>query len=128
MQDRSWEIRTDHQHKTQEKAAEEQRKDVETIIREMRQREIQSRMFARIGNTLKSINYAQITRLGLPKHIRSESTEQIWNYIQSASDEKLKRIEWEYTEDRDEIERRLLEWNILHFNQAYASPLATKYW
>ena len=34
----------------------------------------------------------------------------------------------EYTENRQEIERRLLEWNILHFNQAHASPLATKHW
>ena len=30
--------------------------------------------------------------------------------------------------DRKEIERRLLEWNIFHFNQAHASPLATKHW
>ena len=93
MQDRSWEIRTDHQTKIRERAAEEQRKDVETIVKEMKQREIQSRMFVRIGNTLKTVNYAQITRLGLPKHIRSESTEQIWNYIQSTPDAELKSIE-----------------------------------
>ena len=83
MHDRSWEIRNDHQTTIRNKAAEEQRKEVEVIIKEMKQREIQSRMFARIGNTLKTTNFAQITRLGLPKHLCTDSTENIWNYIQS---------------------------------------------
>ena len=128
MQTRSWEIRDGHNARIREKAAQEQRKDVETIIKEMRQREKQARMFERIGYTLKSLNYSQITRLGLPKHICNSTTDEIWNYIQSTSDDELKRIEWEYTEDKGEIERRLLEWNILHFNQAHSSPLATKHW
>ena len=42
MQDRSWEIRNDHNAKIRNKAAEEHRKDVEIIIKEMKQRELQS--------------------------------------------------------------------------------------
>ena len=94
----------------------------------MRHREIQKRTFERIGYILRNTTYAQLTRLGLPKHLFHESTEVIWNYIQTSTDEELKSIEWEYTEDLQEIERRLLEWNIHHFNQAHTSPLATKYW
>ena len=56
------------------------------------------------------------------------STEDIWEYIQFTPDDVFKSIEWDYTEDRDEIERRLLEWNIHHFNQASSSPLAAQYW
>lgn len=33
-----------------------------------------------------------------------------------------------YIEDQHIIERRLVEWNILHFNQASETPLATEHW
>ena len=49
-------------------------------------------------------------------------------YIQKSTDDELKSIEWEYTEDLQEIERRLLEWNIHHVNQAHTFPLATPHW
>lgn len=109
MQTRSWEIRDGHNKKIREKAAQKQRKDVEIAVKEMKHRELQSRMFARIGYTLKSMNYTQITRLGLPQHICTENTSTIWEYIQSTDDSELKRIEWSYIEDTHEIERRLLE-------------------
>ena len=128
MQENSWDIRDAGNYKIQAKMAEEKRKDVETIIRDMREREKQSRLFQRIGNALKTTNYAQITRLGLPKNLRSEDTEAIWNFIQSTPAAELKKMEWEYIEDNIEIERRLLEWNILHFNQAHNTPLATPEW
>lgn len=88
----------------------------------------QKRTFERIGHSLKTSNFAQVTRLGLPKHLFTATTEEIWNYIQTTPDDTLKTIEWDYTEDPAEIDRRLLEWNIHHFNQAHSSPLATAYW
>ena len=94
----------------------------------MKFREIQKRTFERIEHTLTSTNFAQISRLALPKHLFHETTDKIWDYIQSTPDDILKSIDWEYTEDAAEIERRLLEWNIHHFNQAHPSPLASKYW
>lgn len=66
--------------------------------------------------------------MGLPKNLRSEDTEAIWNFIQSTPAAELKKMEWEYIEDNIEIERRLLEWNILYFNQAHNTPLATPEW
>lgn len=40
----------------------------------------------------------------------------------------MKKVQWSYTEDPLEIERRLVEWNILHFNQASETPLANQTW
>lgn len=106
--------------------AEEKRKDVETIIRDMREREKQSRIFQRIGNALKSTSFSQISRLGLPKQLRNEDTQTIWDFIKYTPAAEMKKVEWEYIEDVVETERRLFEWNILHFNQAHTTPLATK--
>ena len=128
MQNESWSIRERHHNTIIEKGAKEQNNDVETIGRDMKFREIQKRSFERIGHSLKTSNFAQITRLGLPKHLFMTSTEEIWDYIQSTPDEVLKTIEWDYTEDANEMVYRLLKWNIHHFNQAHTSPLASKYW
>ena len=125
MQENSWDIRDAGYYKIQAKMAEEKRKDVETIIRYVREREKQSRLFQRIGHALKTANYAQITRLRLPRNLRSEDTQVIWDFIQSTPADELEKVEWEYIEDTNEIERRILEWNILHFNQAHTTPLAT---
>ena len=38
----------------------------------------------------------------------------------------MKKVKWPYIEDQDKIERRLVEWNILHFNQASETPLANE--
>lgn len=40
----------------------------------------------------------------------------------------MKKVQWFYTEDPQEIERRLVEWNTLHFNQAGETPLANQNW
>lgn len=53
MQDDSWDIREGHQTQRIQASAEEENKEVEVKIKEMRERGKQRRMFERIGNVLK---------------------------------------------------------------------------
>ena len=59
--------------------------------------------------------------------MHQSSTQDIWNFLQEK--EKTKGdIEWEYTENDDDIKFRLREWNILHFNQSSETSLASTAW
>ena len=128
MQDNSWDIRTTHHDDRIQAAAKEENKDVLTKIKEMKEREKQSRIYAHIGSALKNKTFGTITRLGLPKEVCHSSTEIIWGYISSKTQAEMKKIQWHYIEDPQEIERRLVEWNILHSNQASETPLANEKW
>ena len=75
-----------------ERAAEEKNTSVENIARDMKQREAQKRTYERIGNSLKSSNFSKVTWICIPKHLLHSSTEDIWQYIQQATDDELKTI------------------------------------
>ena len=128
MQEDSWGLRDKMLGNILEQMEAESKKDKAKIIREMKEREKQSRMYQRLGSILKVINYANVTRLGLPAHLSQATIEEIWSYIQSTPELDLKKIEWEYTEDQQTIATRLIEWNMLHFNQACDTPLAAPEW
>ena len=40
----------------------------------------------------------------------------------------MKKVVWTFIEDLPKIERRLIEWNIPHFNQTSETPLAQPHW
>ena len=77
---------------------------------------------------MKTKNYGNITRLGLPIAVADQDTESISRYIKSKTQAEMKKVVWKYIEDPQEIERRLVEWNILHFNQASETPFANEHW
>ena len=62
----------------------------------MKEREKQKRTFERIGNVLTTKNYGNMTRLGLPKDVAEESTDVIWTYIQSRTQEEMKKVQWHF--------------------------------
>ena len=128
MQKDSWNIRDRMLGNIIDKKAAEGQKDKAIIVKEMREREKQGRMYQRLGSILKVINYANVTSLGVPTRLAKASTEQIWSYIQQTPESELKQIEWDYTEDQQTIATRLIEWNMLHFNQACDTPLAAPIW
>ena len=117
MQDDSWNIRDRMLGNILEMTA-ERKQDKEKIIKDMKEREKQSRMYQRLGSILTVLNYANITRLGLSAQLKDASTNTIWKYIQSTPESELKKIEWDYMEDQKTIATRSTEWNMLHFNQA----------
>ena len=91
MQDESWEIRDNHNIQRVQAAAEKENKDLEIKIKEMKEREKQGRIFARIGNALTTKNFGHITRLGLPQEVATESTDVIWKYITSKTQTEMKK-------------------------------------
>ena len=127
MQEEADELRETHHDKVYEKAAELQNKDKMTVIKEMKEREKQSRMYKKISFVLAPQRYQAITRLGIPKGMMQATTKEIWDFLQ-AKEKTNDKIEWEYTEQEQEIEYRLREWNILHFNQSIGTPLASTEW
>ena len=71
--------------------------------------------------------FQAITRLGTPKGMMEAPTHEIWKFLQE-KERTREKVEWDYTEDDEDIKVRLKEWNILHFNQSSETPLATKRW
>lgn len=85
-------------------------------------------MFERIKSVLKCNTFSSINKIGLPTLHQHETTEQIWNRMQTMTPGEIDQLEWTYFEDPDIVGQRLVEWNILHFNQASETPLATEFW
>ena len=127
MQEESDEYRERHMDTLDEKATALYNKDKMTILKEMKEREKQSRMYQRIDCVLNTNRFQAITRLGIPKGMQSRTTKEIWNYLQ-IKEKNQDKIAWEYTENEADIKRRLREWNMIHFNQAVETPLATEQW
>ena len=125
MQEEAYEHREIHLDNLHEKAAELDNKDKMIVIKELKERERQKRMFQKINFILKSFTSNNVSRLGIPKGMKNSTTQEIWDYTQTTPE---KEIQWEYTEDEKDIKFRLREWNILHFNQAHPTPLATPEW
>ena len=127
MQEDSYEYRERHMDTLYEKAAELHNKDKMTVVKETKEREKQSRMYQKLDSVLNSNRFQAIIRLGLPSGMMSSSTQSIWDFLQ-IKEKNNEKITWEYTEDETEISRRLREWNMIHFNQAVETPLATEQW
>ena len=125
MQENSWEYRGKHLDKLYEAAALQHNKDKMRIIKEIKEREKQKRMYQKIRFVLKNESFSSVNRLGIPKGMLKSTTKEIWDYIQVTPD---KEIRWVYIEEASEILCRLREWNILHFNQSSETPLASKEW
>ena len=127
MQEEADLIRETHHDTIYEKAAELHHKDKMTIVKEMKEREKQSRIYQKISYVLAPHRFQAIARLGIPKGMMQATTKAIWDYLQEKERTK-DTIEWEYTEDDEDIKFRLKEWNILHFNQSIETPLAEEKW
>ena len=125
MQEEAYEYREQHLDNLYEKAAELENKDKMIIIKELKEREKQKRMFQRINFILKSFIPNNVSRLGIPKGMGDCTTQEIWDFIQQTPEND---IQWEYTEKEEDIKFRLREWNILHFNQSHDTPLASAEW
>ena len=102
-------------------------KDKMTIIKEMKEREKQCRVYLKISFVLEPTRFQAITRLGIPKGMSQAPTQEIWDFLQE-NEKKKEPIEWEYTENDDAIKFRFREWNIIHFNQSIEIPLASPEW
>ena len=127
MQEEAEVHREKHMDDIYTKAAELFHKDKMTVIKMMKEREKQKRLYQKIAFVLKSIRAQNLTRLGIPKGMMQRSTREIWDFLQ-IKEKKKEKIEWEYTEDDTIIKFRLREWNIIHFNQSSETPLASQMW
>ena len=127
MQEEADEIRDIHHDQVYEKAAELHNKDKMILIKELKEREKQGRIFKKISYVLTPFQHQAITRLGIPAGMMQSTTKEIWDFLQLKERTKEK-IDWEFTEDENYIQFRLREWNILHFNQSHATPLASATW
>ena len=68
MQEKADEIRDIHHDKVYEKAAELYHKDKMTVIKEMKEREKQCRVYQKISFVLAT-RFQEITRLGIPGYL-----------------------------------------------------------
>ena len=128
LQENSDDGRDGHQDFIIERTAEEKQTEVQHIVKEMKARESQARIFKHIGAALKTKTYSSVNKIGLPTDMQHDSTETIWNNFQSMTQDEIDQLEWVYLEDPAIIETRLLEWNVLHFNQASKTQLGTEKW
>ena len=96
MQEEAYEHREIHLDNLNEKAAQLENKDKMTVIKELKEREKQKRMFQQINFILKSFTSNNVSRLGIPKRMHNSTTQEIWDYIQITRE---KEIQWEYTEE-----------------------------
>ena len=122
------EDRDNHHDYIIETTAEEEHKEVHAIAKETKARETQARMYQHIGAALKSKNYSSVNKIGLPRDTQHDLTESIWDRFQQMTQDEIDKLDWIYIEDPQIIETRLLEWNVLHFNQASTTQLATEKW
>ena len=116
--------RDEHLLKLHKKLSEELNKDLATVIKEMRHREKQKRAWQKISFVTKAKSRGTISRLGIPKGMENRSTADMWKFLQNAQN----TTEWTYIHDTKEIEARLLEWQLHHYNQASSTPFATSEW
>ena len=116
--------RKEHLDAIQERMAIEKNKPIETIIKEMKNREQQKKSWDKIKYVTKKRNRNGISRLGIPQGFENSSTQEIWDYLQTPGVQP----KWRYITDEEEIESRLVEWQILHYSQAKETPLTTKEW
>jgi len=114
-------VRDDHLNECYEKAVEIEDKTKARIIKEMREREKQRRSWDKINFVTAPTHHNNIQRLGIPIGYEDESTQVLWNFL---SDPTAKP-KWTFITDPVEIERRLSEWQIFHYNQAAETPLST---
>lgn len=118
------ELREEHLEKLCEKAASMENKPLEQIIKLIKNREKQKQSWKKINWATKNNSYSQVDRLGIPRDYVNKSTEEIWEYLQSHPSD----VQWRYISDPKEIERRIIEWNTLHFDQASGTPLGGETW
>ena len=88
MQEDSEEYRTRHMETLYIKASLLHKKDKMTVVKEMIEREKQSRMYGKIGHVLNNERFQTISRLGIPKGTSSSSTREIWDYLQKKEKKK----------------------------------------
>ena len=127
MQEDADEIREIYHDQVFEKAAELRNKDKMVLVKELKEREKQSRINRKIAFVLTPFRNQAITRLGILLDMMKSTTKDIWDYLQLKERTK-EDIQWEFTEDEDKIKFRLKEWNVLHFNQSVETPLASEQW
>jgi len=125
MQDENIEYRESHMNRLHQKAALQQNKTLENIIKIIQQREKQSRSWIKINSVTKQKEFSQFDKLGLPAHLITAPTHAIWKYLQNTPSLE---VQWEYITDLDEIEKRLIEWNDLHFKQADETAFGNEHW
>jgi len=112
-----------HLEKICEHAASEKNVTKEHIIKEIKNREKQKRSWQKIKYVTKSRGNG-VSRLGIPVGYEHRSTKDIWNFLQTP----YVHPDFVYITDPDEIEKRLVEWQYLHYMQASETPLADAYW
>jgi len=124
MQEAEDVMREDHLEECLEKAVAVEDKAKTRIIKEMKEREKQQRSWDKIHFVTKNKNYNRIERLGIPEGFENKSTKDIWEYLSNPNATPT----WTFITNPDEIERRLLEWQVFHYGQASETPLAKAEW
>jgi len=117
-------VREDHLQALYEKAMEVQDKNKSSIIKNMKMREMQKRTWSKIRYVTQNSSNRNVERLGIPRGFETQSTAAIWHYLSDPSS----KPSYIYITDPQQIERRLLEWQYLHYGQAKETPLASKEW
>ena len=115
--------REEHLDKICAQAAAEKDRDKETIMKEIKNREKQKRSWQKIRYVTKPRSNG-VSRLGIPVGYENRSTKEIWDFLQTP----YVQTEFSYITDPDAIEKRLVEWQYLHYMQASETPLADAYW
>jgi len=117
-------VRNDHLEYLYEKAMEIQNKKKASIIKNMKMRENQKRSWSKIRYVTRNGSNRNVERLGIPKGYEHQPTSAIWEYLAKPTTQP----EFVYTNDPIQIERRLVEWQQLHYAQAGETPLASPSW
>ena len=128
LQEHSDEGRDTHHGYIIETTADEEHKEIHVIAKEMKARETQARMYKHIGAALNTRHYSSVNKIGIPRDMQNDSTASIWDRFQQMTQDEIDKLEWVSIEDPQVIETRLLEWNVLHFNQASSTQLANETW
>jgi len=115
--------REEHLDKICAQAAAEKDVDKERIMKEIKNREKQKRSWQKIRYVTKSRSNG-VSRLGIPVGYENRSTKDIWDLLQTP----YVKTEFSYVTDPEAIEKRLVEWQYLHYMQASETPLADPYW
>ena len=107
-------VRNDHLEYLYEKAMEIQDKKKASIIKNMKMRENQKRSWSKIRYVTKNSSNRNVERLGIPKGFENQPTSAIWKYLATPNT----HLDFVYINDPIQIEKRLVEWQQLHYNQA----------
>jgi len=117
-------VREDHLDLCYDKAVELHDTKKASIIKNMKEREKQKRSWSKIQFTVQKIKGSNISRLGIPVGYEHRSTKEIWTYLSDHNNQPT----WTFITDKEEIDKRIWEWQYLHYSQAGETPLASPVW